>query len=225
MAASLAWSYSALTSFETCPRRHYLTRIAKQVVEPESDAIKWGNRVHGALEAYLLHGAALPVGMEQFKPLADKIKAKGSEPGADIAAERKVCLNDSYKPVAYFAKDAWVRGVLDLSVKKGSKLFVGDWKTGKPKPDSHQLKLFAALAMESDPDVNEVVTAFIWLQPGTLTIDRFTREDLAEIWQEFIPRVARLQHAVTANNFPPRPSGLCRSYCPVGKRNCDYCGG
>ena len=225
MAASLAWSYSALTSFETCPRRHYLTRIAKKVVEPESEAIKWGNRVHAAMEAYLLFGTDLPAGMEQFAALAGKIKAKGAEPDASIEAERKVCLNDSYKPVTYFAKDAWVRGVLDLSVKKRSKLFVGDWKTGKPKPASDQLKLFAALAMETDPEVEEVVTAFIWLQPGTLTIDRFTREDLPGIWQEFIPRVARLQHAVTADKFPPRPSGLCRNWCPVGKHNCDYCGG
>ncbi|MDI3307513.1 MAG: PD-(D/E)XK nuclease family protein [Acetobacteraceae bacterium] len=220
----LAWSYSALTAFETCPRRYYLTRIAKEVVEPESEAIKWGNRVHQALEAYLLAGSEVPPGMEHYQSLAARIRAKGMEPGAELTVEQKVALNDSYQPVAFFAKDVWVRGILDVSVRKGRKLFVGDWKTGKRKPDSDQLKLFAALAMALQPDVDEVITSFIWLRDGKVDRDRFTRDHVPEIWNEFIPRVARMQHAATTNKYPPKPSGLCAKWCPVGKARCDYCG-
>jgi len=218
----IAWSYSALASFETCSRRHYLTRISKEVPDPPGEAIKWGNRVHEALEAYLLHDTPLPEGMESYAVLADKIKAKGAEPGADLTAERKICLNESYKPAEYFARNAWVRGVLDVSVKKGTKLFVGDWKTGKVKPDSDQLKLFAALAMSVDPEVNEVVTAFLWVAQGKLTADRFTREDVAGIWNEFLPRVARMESASVTRKYPPKPSGLCRAYCPC--TGCEYNG-
>lgn len=224
MGKPVAWSYTALTAFETCPRRFFHTRIAKDVVEPEGEALKWGNRVHQALEAYLLHGVDLPSGMQHLARFADRIKAKGQEPGAALAAERKIALDDAFRPVAFFSKSAWVRGVLDVSVKRGTKLFVGDWKTGKPKPDSDQLRLFAAIAMADDPEVQEVITAFLWLQDNTLTASRFTREDAAGIWQSFMPRVARLQHAVENNKFPPRPSGLCRSFCPVGRSRCEHCG-
>lgn len=34
MSKPVAWSYSALTSFETCPHRHYETKIAKTIKEP-----------------------------------------------------------------------------------------------------------------------------------------------------------------------------------------------
>ena len=44
------WSYSALTSYETCPKRYQLTRVTKQVTEPQTEATRWGNEVHKALE-------------------------------------------------------------------------------------------------------------------------------------------------------------------------------
>lgn len=220
MAKTLSWSYSSLTAFETCPRRYYLTRIAKEVTEPESEAIKWGNRVHKAMEDYLLQRTPMPAGMESYQGLADRILNKGGE----VTAEQKLCLDSSFAPTSWFAKNAWVRGVVDVSVKVGSRMFVGDWKTGKPKPASDQLKLFAALTMAHQPEVEEVITAFVWMAQGRVTADRFTREDIPAIWQEFVPRVQRVEHAMQANKFPPRPSGLCRSWCPVGKKLCEHCG-
>jgi len=210
----IAWSYSALASFETCSRRHMLTRVAKTVVEPESDAIKWGNRVHKALEDYLLRGTPLPEGMESYAKLADKIAEKAAEPGAELSPERKIALSDSYKPVEYFARNVWVRGVLDVSLKKGANGLIADWKTGKIKPDSDQLKLFAALAFASDPELQTVNTVFLWVAEGKVTAERFVREDATGIWQEFLPRVARLQMAHQSNKWPARPSGLCAKWCP-----------
>ena len=39
MASVVPWSWSSLQSFETCPRRHYLTKISKEVVEPTTSAL------------------------------------------------------------------------------------------------------------------------------------------------------------------------------------------
>lgn len=221
MKPKLAWSYTALTSFETCPKRYYLTRIAKKVKEPETEATKWGNAVHEALEYRVKEGRPLPQGMEQWEPLVQRIISKQD---AEVTAEQQLCLDANLEPTSWFSKTAWLRGIIDVSVKRGNKVFVADWKTGKVKVDSDQLKLFAALVFHHCPDVNEVITAFIWLKEGRITHDKFTREQLPEIWQSFMPRVQRIEIAIEKDKWPARPSGLCRNYCPVGKTLCDHCG-
>lgn len=220
MSKPVAWSYSALTSFETCPRRYYLTKVTKQVVEPPTEATTWGNSVHKALELRLTQRKPLPDGMQQFEPFVVSIVGKGGK----IEAETRLALTRNLVPTSFFAKDVWVRGITDVTVEKNGKLFVGDWKTGKPDPDSAQLRLSAAMVMAQKPHINMVVNAFVWLKTGEITAQQFTRVNIPEIWQEFAPRVRRLEIAYEENKFPPKPSGLCRKWCPVGKALCEHCG-
>ena len=222
MTKAVAWSYSSLTAFETCPKRYYLTKISKQAYEPQSEAMKWGNDVHKALEHRLVKNAPLPETMQQFEAIAATVanKAKGKK----LEAESKMALTASFKGTTWFAKDVWVRGITDFTIGTKDKVFIGDWKTGKPTPESAQLKLTAAMTMHMKPYVNEVINAFVWLKTGTVTAEKFTRDDIPAIWQEFMPRVARLEHAIEEEKFPARPSGLCRAWCPVGKALCDHCG-
>lgn len=218
-----AWSYSALTAFETCPKRYYLTKVSKQVVEPQTDATLWGNKVHKALELRLVDNKPLPEAMASYEPLAQTV-AKRAETGWKIEAEAKMALTVDYRPTTWFAKDVWVRGITDFTLSKNDKVFIGDWKTGKPTPESAQLKLTAAMTMHQRPWVNEVTNAFVWLKTNTITAERYTRDDIPGIWDEFNGRVARLDYAVAEQKFPPRPSGLCAKWCPVGKKLCEYCG-
>ena len=222
MTKPVAWSYSALTAFETCPKRYYLTKIAKTVQEPQSEAMKWGNEVHKALEHRLVQGTALPKTMEMFEPIA--VKVADAAKGGKLQAEQKMAINVRYVPTTWFAKDVWARGITDFQITKGTKMFIGDWKTGKPDEGSGQLKMTAAMAMHHNPNVKTVINTFVWLKTGGTTTEVFTREDIPTIWQEFAPRVQRLEHAVADNKFPARPSGLCRAWCPVGKANCEHCG-
>jgi ATP-dependent helicase/DNAse subunit B len=48
-AKPFAWSYSRLKSYETCPYKHLRIDIMRDVKEPESDDLKWGNRLHDAM--------------------------------------------------------------------------------------------------------------------------------------------------------------------------------
>lgn len=218
----LAWSYSSLTAFETCPKRYYLTKVSKQVPEGQTAAMTWGNEVHKALEYRLVKGAPLPENMKQFEPIAATVAARAT--GGKLEAEQKMALTKDFRPTTWFAKDVWVRGITDFTIGKGDKVFIGDWKTGNPTPESAQLKLTAAMTMHHKPYVNTVINAFVWLKTGGVTKETFTREDIPEIWQEFTPRVARMEHALETEKFPARPSGLCKSWCPVGKALCDHCG-
>ena len=206
----MAWSYSLLTAYETCPRRYYHTRVAKDIVEPETQALTWGNAVHKALELRAKENKPLPTGMEQWEPLVAKILAAGGE----VFTEKQIALTKSFTPCDWFADDVWVRGVVDIGVVRGPLLVALDYKTGKPKRDSDQLQLFAALLMATYPDCDTVKTGFLWLKTSGIDQARFERGDLPNIWNKFLPRVKALEEAHRTESWPTRPSGLCRNWCP-----------
>lgn len=216
----LPWSYSSLTAFETCPRRFKLTRITKAVIEPQTEATLHGNEVHKALENHLNGEKYLPEKYADYLPIVERCKAT---PGKRLV-EYKFALTHNFKPTTFFAKDAWVRGVIDFAVVQPTTAVVLDWKTGKPKDDHDQLKLFAATAFAAHPHVETVKTGYVWLAHGKVDSKEFKKEDVAGIWQEFLPRVLRMTKAAEKDNFPPKPSGLCTKWCPVTNDMCEFSG-
>jgi hypothetical protein len=215
------WSYSSLTAFETCPRRYYLTRVSKQVTEPPSEAIVWGNEVHKALELRIAEDKPLPNHLTGYEGIVTKILSK---PADQVLTEQQLAVTSSFEPADWWGQDTWCRGVIDLAIVNGSTAVLLDWKTGKIKPDSDQLKLFAALIMAHNPEVTKAKTGFVWLKHGKITAEKYTREDIPAIWQQFSPRVRRLELAFESDKWMAKPSGLCRAWCPVGRSNCEFCG-
>lgn len=219
----VAWSYSSLDAFETCAWRYYLTKVSKTVKEPQTEATLWGNQVHKALENRITLNVKLPESMAQWEPIAANVVAQSK--GGLLQAEQKMALTRDYQPTTWFGGNVYVRGITDFTIEKGNKVFIGDWKTGKPTPASAQLKLTAAMTFAHKPHINQVINSFVWLKTGGATTQVFTRDHVPEIWQEFEPRVRRLEHAIAENKFPKKPSGLCKKWCPVGKNNCEFWGG
>jgi hypothetical protein len=214
----MTWSFTSLTSFETCPRRYYHTRVAKDIVEPESDAMIWGNVVHKALEERVRDGKPLPSTLTHLEKYAAKIL---SLPGT-VACEQQVALTLALQPTDWFANNVWVRGVFDVAIDQGKQVVLIDYKTGKRKPNSDQLELFAALASRVYPKALRFRTLFIWLKEKKTDKAEYQCDDLRTVWAKFIRRVSRLDAAVTLNDFPPRPSGLCGKWCPI--KSCEFCG-
>ncbi len=216
-----AWSYTALTAFETCPRKFYLERVSKQVKEPQSDALIWGNTVHSHLEQYAASGTPLPDHLQSVAPIVDRMKNAGGE----LWVEKQIALDENFNKTSWFSKTTWCRSVIDLGLVKKNSAILLDWKTGKYKPDNDQLELFAGVGFAAEPEVDTVKTMFVWLKgDGPPTVKEYTREDNAKIWQGFLERTARLDYAYDNNKWEPRPNGLCKRYCSVGKKLCDYCG-
>lgn len=214
------WSYSSLSAFLQCPRRYYLTRVSKTVTEPPTEATIWGNEVHKALENRIKDKTPLPAGMQRFEAVAQELESWSD----DWVTEDRFGLTENLEPTEFFAKDVWCRGVLDVYTVRGKRAFVADYKTGKKRPDLSQLKLFAAAIFHKYPHVERIKTAFLWLNHGEKTLDDFHRDDLQFIWKYFLPQLRRLEAAYEKDLWPPNPSGLCRNWCPVGKRNCEHCG-
>jgi hypothetical protein len=96
-----------------------------------------------------------------------------------------------------------------------------DWKTGKVKNDTQQLQLSSAILMHTHDDIQKVTSGYIWLAANKITDEKFKRDDLPAIWQEFLPRVARMERAFEQDEWKKHPSGLCRGWCPV--KSCAHC--
>lgn len=213
----LPWSYSSLSAFETCPRRFWLTRIAKRVTEKQTEATLWGNEVHKALELAVGGQQALAPRFTQYQPIVDRLRAAHGTKHL----ERKFGVTNTFAPTGFFDKNVWFRGVIDVQIVRPKVAFAVDYKTGKVKTDGDQLKLFAAATFCMHPHLEEVHTQYIWLAHDKATGKKFTREDAPLIWQEFQPRVARMQAAQDKDRWLPSPSGLCR-WCPVGLAHCEF---
>jgi hypothetical protein len=216
----IPWSYSSLSKFETCPRQYQLTRLTGVVKEPPTEATTHGKDVHKALEDYLNGEADIPAKYEGYRVMADKVIAASG----DLLVEYQFALTDSFKPTEFDADDAWVRGVIDAGKVNGKTATSLDWKTGKPKEDGDQMRLFAAATFALYPKLDTVKTGYVWLAHNKITQETYHREDVAGIWQGFLPRVTRLVKAAERDNFVPKPSGLCRKHCPVTHDMCEFSG-
>jgi hypothetical protein len=185
-----------------------------------------GRAVHTSLEKRIKHGVVLPDALAVHEPIVARIETLAI--GGKIEAETQMALTQSYATTTWFAKDVWVRAITDVSVFKKDKAFVGDWKTGKRKSDSAQLKLSACVIFAQKPWLNEIRNSFIWLdEPDPtqrFTSEVFHRADAPGLWREFLPRVARLENAHASNAWPKRPSGLCKAHCPVPRAKCEHSG-
>lgn len=217
----LPFSISSLTAFETCPRRHYLVK-SKQATEPQTESTVEGNAVHKALEQAVDGTQAMPAKYARYIPIVARVLAS---PYAR-EAERNFGVTSSFKPAGYWDKDCWARGKIDLTLTDATSrtAFALDWKTGKPKDDNGQLALTAAALFAEKPWLKRVTTGYVWLAHNKIAPKTYVADDVPAIWQGFLPRVARMVRAAEEQKFPPRPSGLCKNYCPVGKSLCQYHG-
>jgi hypothetical protein len=213
-----AWSFSSLTAFETCARRYYLTKVAKTVREPPTEATTHGNEVHTAFENAVVRREPLPNKYAEWQPIAVQLQSVRGKREAEL----KLSIDKSFRPVKWTDKAAWCRGIVDLNIENNDKSVAIDYKTGKRKPDSTQLMLFAALLFHTKQYLQTVTTGFVWLKDRKIDKEKFEREQIGNIWQEFMPRVQRMEVAYDKDKWIPQPSGLCRAWCPCTE--CEFNG-
>lgn len=218
MKKPFAWSYSALSAFETCPRQYHEMRVLKRWPDPPGEAQLYGIQVHKSIENRIKSGTPLPDYLHRAEPIVQSLEgSKGV-----VQAEYKLALNSQFKPVEFFARDCWVRAVGDVIKIHENRSLQLDWKTGKFRDGDDQLKLQAAVSFATYPHVDDITVVYAWLKEDRTTVRRFARDQSPQIWQDFLPRVRRMEHAYETDDFPPKPSGLCRKWCKV--TTCEFHG-
>ena len=213
-----AFSYSRMKNFEVCPRRHHEVDLKKSVKEAESEQLTWGNAVHKALELRIRDGVKLPIGMEMYEGMCQKIAAS---PGK-ILTEQQLAINKDFGPTAWFAPNAWFRAKIDVAIVFEPVALLCDFKTGKIVEDSVQLALAAAAAFAHIPKLEKIRSRFYWLGDNVETDLDFKRESMPAFWTGLWPRIEQMKVAYDTQNYPPIPGRYCRRWCPV--KSCEYHG-
>lgn len=210
------WSHSRLSTFKNCPRQFVELHVHKSVKETESEQVIWGQEVHKHFEKRIADGTPLPVDLESHEPYMTWLSGF---PG-NLHTEDKIALSRSMQPCGFFDKDVWYRGVIDFMSVKAPYARIVDYKTGKRKNDFGQLKLFAIHTFARFPDVHEIRADYYWTQLRSVNGETYTRDQIPQLWQEFLPDLRQYAEAFKTDTWQPRQSGLCRGWCPV--TDCEF---
>lgn len=233
MSKLIAWSWSRLDTFEQCPKKFYGSNISKEFPKPNFEATHFrkGKAVHKVLEDYLRDGTPLPypvpalTGSEQFfvdlkflMPLLDTMRR-----AEKVLPELQVTFDVKMNQISWFDKQAWCRVIFDALIIVGDFAVVIDWKTGKVKEYTDQLKLFAGAVFTKYPNVKRILTAYVWCEHPTAppTYAEYTRDQQRSIWEEFGDRQNLIQMANESGNWPAKQNMFCK-WCDARPDQCEF---
>lgn len=203
-------SYTFLKAFEQCPRQAHRRFIARDLPFEETEASRWGSRVHEALEARLKNDKPLPDEMAHLEAWFVDL--------AGAWAEVKLGVRRDWSPCGFFDKDVWFRGKLDVLLVAPLGAIIIDWKTGKRREDPDELEIFGALLKARHPESAKITGWYVWLKDkavGKLYDLSNTEAKTAEITE----RMARAEYAIRTNHFPPNETPLC-GWCSL--KTCEF---
>lgn len=219
MPKNFAWSWSRLKNFRTCPKRSYHTDITKEFKD-DSEALRWGDELHKAIAERIAHGVVLPPTMSRFEDWAAHVgtfKNGGAIKGV-IKVENKLAMDEQFRPTSFFDNSTWFRGVVDVLIDLSParrEVVTIDWKTGKVHPEFEQLALSAQLVFAHYPEVDKVLALYAWLGNDDFTKIIYRRDEMVPLWNRLWPEINVMKEAHRTTTYPPKPSGICVSYCPV----------
>lgn len=208
------WSYSSFSEFKLCPKKYYHSRVAKDIPFEQTEAMRYGNYVHEAIEKYVMEGKELPENISQFKPVVDSLI---DIPGIKTA-EEKVGFTLDMQPCGFWDRNVWYRGKIDYLVRApGGAGFMVDWKTGaNPRfADVSELDLFAVAAFVKYPEIQTINACLVFLVTGDVIPREYNRGAIPDILMKHIPDVHRLQSAHDGDTWNATPNFTCRQYCKV----------
>jgi len=215
MGKPFVWSYSNLTSFELCPKKHYHEKIAKDVFQKTNDIQNYGKEAHKHFENRMVKNKPLPMDLQHHEKtlaLLYNIPGKG-------LPEQKLALNGSFEPTGFFDSDVWCRGIVDYAkVKEGTnELLVADWKFGRMQPGFDQIELMMAMMTSYMPELTEYTGIYYWAKDKKITKTTLSVKEIPDVWSKFLPRVGHMEDSIVAGEFPAKRNFLCRKHCPVTK--------
>ena len=234
------WSWSRLKNFRSCARKHMEVDLKKTYPEPPSPALKWGDEFHKRMADRLSLKRLMPIEYAPYEYLAEKVEATCRELGVTPRVELKLACDAQLGQCGYFDRTVWVRANVDVLIVKPPVVMAIDWKTGKIKPESQQLALTALMVMSHYPDVDHVITKYVWVgsgDPAPETVEHYTRgrshygdvlgkkvamQSIESLWMEVEQDLQAMQRAWDSGVYLPTPSGLCVKHCPV--TTCEYHG-
>jgi hypothetical protein len=205
-------SYSSLKMLKTCPHDYWRTYVKKDLPFRETVEMKWGTRVHSALELRLRDKTKLPADLlahEGFALALDRF---------DPSVELKLGCRRDGTQCDFFAKDVWLRGKVDVFIEGQDVGALYDWKTGKTFEDPFELRVQALLIKISRPHLHTIKGQYIWLKAGKLGREH-NCSDTAMTWHELV-ELDHKAHKFDELGAWPKVSNVLCGWCSV--HDCEH---
>ena len=216
---SIVWSFSSLKTFQQCPKKYYHTKIAKDIVEPDTTATLYGKTAHTVAEEYVKDGVPIPKAFAYMQATLDVLK----EIPGDKLCEVKLGLTKNLESCDFDAPNVWWHGIADLVVinRETGTAHSVDYKTSKNAryADKKQLDLVACGLFAKFPEIKKVKSALLFI-----VSKEFVRaEQFAEFKDTYMDKsaadVARIEAAIKSGVWNPVSGPLCK-FCAV--KDCEY---
>jgi CRISPR/Cas system-associated exonuclease Cas4 (RecB family) len=222
IAAVKSWSYSRLADYEQCPRKFKFKHLDK-VKEEQSPAMARGNEIHDSLEGFVMgHKKNVPKELvATMGTLLDRVKEMKKN---KAIPEKQVAFNKKWQVVGWFAEDAWLRVMVDISGYDAKKkiAYGADYKSGKIKEVEHadQLELYGIYCLVEYPDAESAEVQAFYVDHGHAGSPIvLKREDLQRLKKKWEKRVAPM---FKDRIFKPKPGSLCK-WCSFSGRKGGPC--
>ncbi len=208
-----AWSYSALSAYEACPRNYFVTKVLK--IKQEKNEGQWrGIKLHDKGAKFLAGETDdFPIEFAKFEDQMYELRE------FHPIVEQKWAFNAKWKSTGNFAKDVKCRMVLDVGLQYADRTAEAiDHKTGKYKPEDNekyfdQMGLFAYGFTKMFPGTTHITTRLWYIDQDKEIIKEFTAQDAAMVGKDMERRASRI---LEDDRFAPRPNKGCY-WCPIAK--------
>jgi PD-(D/E)XK nuclease superfamily len=195
----MSLSYTLLNTWAICPHQAARRYIIKDLPFEETLAMVEGKVAHEAIAKFIAGGPEPEKYADLVRPLAGKCKP-----------ERKLAIEgDSLKPVSWYDKEAWLRGVIDAHVIEGTTAVIFDWKTGKEREDPFELEIFGFLLRAHHPELRKIIGHYVWLRDNKVG-EAHDVSDYARTWA----KVMNFYTEIEKGDYKKTPGPLCK-WCPV----------
>jgi CRISPR/Cas system-associated exonuclease Cas4 (RecB family) len=211
-----AWSYSAIKTYETCPKKYEGERVTKEVKYTDTVHTLYGKELHTAAEEYIRDGKVLDLKFKFIQGYLDKLQAIPGEKFCELKLGLKK-QDGQLIECDFFDPEVWFRGVADLVIKHGNRATVIDYKTSKSAKyaDLKQLALMAACLFVKYPELEKVKAGLLFVTSGEFVRGMYTKDQGLNIFAELHPLLKQREIAYNTGVFNARPNGLCGRWCGV----------
>ena len=208
-------SYSRISDYDKCPRAFREKNLTKRAPFQTSAAMERGKLMHEILAA-AVHDPTVNVPTEFDYANKALIEIQEAD---DKRVEMDMAFNPEKKVVGWLAADVHFRSKLDVLIKKGTHYKIIDWKSGKLRLDSQQLRFYGAAVFAMSPKAKTVDAEFVFVDARQEISATFNREEhFDQLWAEIDGSLETINKDFT---WIAKPSPLCR-WCPVLPEHCEH---
>lgn len=213
MTQPFRWSFSQWETYHQCPAKWNYRSVQKLPDMPTGPAAARGSLIHDTVEKYI-KGADVGVLHEAIKPkyvsVFDEFRA----------CQSVKCEDETKREVESIVPGTVAVTIFDVSRGADCRMWIGEWKSGKPKPTHPDQRSLYALSALTLPGVGRVEVTTYYLEdtgkPETTMLDADTAEPVRMVWQQ---RIEQMQGDAFC---APKPGMHC-NWCGYAKKRGGPC--